>query len=99
MGCSFNINSILKNGVIAGGKQSWEGRQIIFFTPLNPSGKIQIKKDPVMTSQFPGKCTITAVGNIIKTPFIGPNCPQHQIKDCDSGKRSAIIVHNPVPAD
>ena len=26
---------------------------------------------PVMTSQFPGKCTITAVGNMIKMPSIG----------------------------
>ena len=35
-GCSLNIKSILENGLNAGGKQSKEGRQTIFFTPLNP---------------------------------------------------------------
>ena len=38
-GCSFSIQSILENGLIAGGKQSKEGRQTIFFTPLNPFGE------------------------------------------------------------
>ena len=33
---SFGIQSILENGLIAGGKQSKEGRQTTFFTPLNP---------------------------------------------------------------
>ena len=32
--CSFNINSILESGLIAGGRESKEGRQTIFFTPL-----------------------------------------------------------------
>ena len=32
-------------------------------------GKIQMKKHPVMTSRFPRKCTITAIGIVIKMPF------------------------------
>ena len=36
MGCSFSIKSILENRLIAGGKQSEDGRQTIFFTHLNP---------------------------------------------------------------
>ena len=35
-GCSFSIQSILEIGLIAWGKQRNEGRQTIFFTPLNP---------------------------------------------------------------
>ena len=90
-GCSFSIRSILENGLIAGGKQSKEGRQTIFFTPLNPFGENPHEEAPHnMTSQFPRKCTITAIGNIIKTPLIGQNCPEHKIKDCGSGRRSQV---------
>ena len=38
-GCSYNINSILEIGLIAGAKERKEGRQTIFFTPLNSFGK------------------------------------------------------------
>ena len=55
------------------------------------SGKIQMKKHPVRTSQFPGKCITTAIRNMIKTPFIGWNCPEHKIKDCNSGRRSHML--------
>ena len=62
MGLVFHRDSNLENGFIAGGKQSKEGRQTIFFTRQLFRGEIQMKKHPVMTSQFPGNCTITAVG-------------------------------------
>ena len=45
-GCSFNIKSILETGLIAGGTESKEGRQTIFFTPLNPFGEIQDEEEP-----------------------------------------------------
>ena len=35
----FVLQSILENGLIAGGKQGKEGRQTIFSTPLNPFGE------------------------------------------------------------
>ena len=35
-GCSFNSMSILDAGLVAGGKESKEGRQTVFFTPLDP---------------------------------------------------------------
>ena len=35
-GCSLNIKSIVETGIIAGGRESKEGRQTIFFTSLNP---------------------------------------------------------------
>ena len=37
-GCSHNVQSILKSGLIAGGRESKQGRQAIFFTPLSPFG-------------------------------------------------------------
>ena len=99
--CSFKIYSILENGLTAEGKQNKEWRQTIFFTPSTLSGQIQMKKHPVMTSQCPRKCTITAIGNMIKIPRIGEKLSRAQ----DQGfrfwqtKSSAIIVHNPVPAN
>ena len=35
------------------------------------SGKIQMKKHPVKTLQFPRKRTITAIGNVIRMSFVG----------------------------
>ena len=35
-GCSFNLKSILEMGLIAGEKESREGRQTVSFTPLDP---------------------------------------------------------------
>ena len=37
-GCFYDVQSILRFGLIAGGRESREGRQTIFFTPLNPFG-------------------------------------------------------------
>ena len=34
-GCSFNVNPILQAGLIAGGKDTEEGRQTVFFTRLD----------------------------------------------------------------
>ena len=35
-GCSYHVQSVLRSGLIAGGRESKEGRLTIFFTPLNP---------------------------------------------------------------
>ena len=35
-GCSFSLKLILEAVLIAGRKESREGRQILFFTPLHP---------------------------------------------------------------
>ena len=37
-GCSFNLKFILEAGLITGGKESREGRQTVFFTPLDSWG-------------------------------------------------------------
>ena len=38
-GCRSNLNSILEHGLVAGGKQSSEGRHTVFLTPLKPCGQ------------------------------------------------------------
>ena len=42
-GCSCNIKSILEHGLVAGRKQSREGVQTVFFSPLNPCGQVPRK--------------------------------------------------------
>ena len=45
-GCSFNVTSILTSGLMARGRESKEGRQTIFFTPLNPFGDNPDEEEP-----------------------------------------------------
>ena len=35
MGCTFNLYSIISNGLVTGG-QNFSRRQIVFFLPVNP---------------------------------------------------------------
>ena len=45
-GCSFCVTSILESGLIVRGRESKEGRQTIFFTPLNPLGGNPDEEEP-----------------------------------------------------
>ena len=45
-GCSYDVQSMLRSGLIAGGRESKEGRQTIFFTPLNPIGENPDEEEP-----------------------------------------------------
>ena len=45
-GSAFDYWSIIKTGLVAGGKESKEGRQIVFFTPLDPSGSDKNQEEP-----------------------------------------------------
>ena len=45
-GCSYDVTSILKSGLIAGGRESEEGGQTIFFTPLSPFGDNPDQEEP-----------------------------------------------------
>ena len=51
-------------------------------------GEIPTKKNPVMTTQFFQKCTITALGNVMVMQSIGKNFPEHKIEDCNFSKQS-----------
>ena len=54
-GFAFNIQSILENGVIPGGKESDKGRQTIFCTPLNPFGVDSDEEEPSDDYTIPQK--------------------------------------------
>ena len=45
-GCSHDVQSILRSGLIVGGRESKERRQTIFFTPLNPFGDNPDEEEP-----------------------------------------------------
>ena len=72
-GCSYNVQSILKSGLMAGGRQSKQGRQTIFFTPLNPFG-------PNLDE---GKFS----GDFSKPRKAHCERSDHKIKDYSSGRR------------
>ena len=54
-GCSFSIQSILENGLILDGKESKEGRQTIFFTPLDPFEANSGAEEPRNDNTIPQK--------------------------------------------
>ena len=45
-GCCHDNTSVLKSGLIAGGRESKEGRQTILFEPLNPFGNNPDDEEP-----------------------------------------------------
>ena len=99
--CSFNINSILGTRLVAGRRESKEGRQKIFFTPLKPFGENPDQEAPG------GDLSISRKAHYHR------NLKHDQDAVCwvklsraqDQGlrfwqtKSNAIIVHNPVPGD
>ena len=98
-GCSFNIKSILVTGLIAGGRESKEGRQTIFFTPLNPCGKNQMKRNPVTIYQYREKCIITTIGKTTRMLFwVKLSRAQDQGLQFWETKSNLLLVHDPVPA-
>ena len=84
-GCSFGVSSILKAGLIEGGKERKEGRQTIFFTPLDPLGTKQ--KNSTTTYRGRDKCSITLKGSLIRTPSAGSTWPGQKKRDCSFGGR------------
>ena len=71
-GCSFNVTSILKTRLIAGGRESKQGRQAIFFTPLNPFGDNPDEEQPSDDHlSKPRKFSTTVSGNLVRTPSTG----------------------------
>ena len=64
-GCPDDSMSIIKNGLVAGVKESTEGRQSSSRLS-NILEKIQMKKNPAKTFQNREKSTITETGNTTK---------------------------------
>ena len=85
-GCSFDVISILKSGlIIAGGRERKEDRpSSSHFSTL--SGTIQMKKNLARTSLCREKYTPTESGSLVRTPSTGSNWTEHNAKDYSSGK-------------
>ena len=100
-GFSFNVTSILTSGLIAGGRKNKEGRQTIFFTPLNPFGYDPDEEEPGEELSKPRKVhnhsawkkTQDAVNWVSLARAQDPGLRFQQTKS------NAAIVHNSVPAD
>ena len=101
-GCWFNLKSILEAGLIAGMKESREGGQAVFSTPLDPWGNAIEEKSKV-TCRNQERYTY-------KTEWKGAQdavCWIHLAKAQEKGmhnilvhkKSHAIIAHKTVPLD
>ena len=70
IGCAFNLQSIINNGLIPGG-QDLSRRQTVFFLPIDPRDKI-IKILNILTSLYHvERNTCTVHGRSIKTRYSG----------------------------
>ena len=85
----FVATSILQSGLIAGGRERREGRQTVFFTPLNPFGDHPNEEHPSDDFSKPRKVH-TVGGQLLRTPSTGSMCPEHRTKDYDSGTQDLM---------
>ena len=100
-GCSFNVTSILTSGLIAGGRESKEGRQTIFFTPLNPFGDNPDEEGPSEDLSKPRKVHYHSEWMSRQDAVYWINLARAQDKGLRlwQTRSHAVIVHNFVPAD
>ena len=92
-GCSFHINSVLETGLIAGGRESKERRQTIFFTPLNPFlGDNPDEEAPSDDLSVPMKVHYHSNEKLSQNAVHWEKCPVHKIKDCDFHGRTGLSV-------
>ena len=97
-GCSFNPKSILEEGHIAGREEIREGRQTVFFTPLDPYAiEETIQGDMSKPRKVHCKTEWTHTQNAV--------CWIHLARAQEKGipywqtKSHAIIAHKTVPPD
>ena len=98
-GCSFNVTSILTSGLRAGVRESKEGRQTTFFTPLNPFGDNPDEEGPCDELPKPRK---VHNHNKWKSRQDAVSVePEHRSKGLQfwQTRSHAIIVYSSVPAD
>ena len=68
--CSFSIQSLLQNGLIPRGKKATKDCRLSSSHHWTLLVEI-LKKNPMIITQFLKRCTITVIGNEIRTPFVG----------------------------
>ena len=84
-GCSVDVTSTLRSGLIAGGREGKEGHTVL-FTAVNLFGDNPDDK----TQQRPieaVKHTITANGSLIRTLSTVSTWPEHKKGDCSFGRQ------------
>ena len=91
-GCSFNLTSILKAGLIAGGREGRETRHAVFFTSVNH--EVPKKKNILMISRNPEKSIAKQVGSPLKTLFIGSVLGGYKRMNCVWASKSHAIITN-----
>ena len=99
--CSFNIQSILENGLIPVGKECDKGRQTVFFTPLNAFGGDSDEEEPRDDYTVPQQVHYHShwKRNQDAVYWVGLSRAQDQGVQFWQTMSHAIIVHSPVPAD
>ena len=89
-GCSYDVQSILRSGLIAAGRESKEGRQTIFFAPLNPLGDNPDEEEPSDDLSKPGKVHYHSMWKNTQDAVYCINV---------APRSHTIIVYSSVPAD
>ena len=100
-GCSFNCTSILQSGLIAGGRASREGRQTVFFTPLNPFGDNPDEERPSDDFSKPREVHYHSKWKTIQDAVCWVNLARAQDKGLRfwQTRSNDVIVFNSVPVD
>ena len=95
------MQSILKSGLIAGGRESKQGRQTIFFTPLNPFGPNPDEEKLSDDLSKPRKVQYESKLKTNQDAVYWINLPRAQDKGLRfwQTRSHAIIVCSSVPAD
>ena len=90
-----------ESGLIAGGRESKEGRQTIFFTPLNPFGNNPDEEEPSDDFSKPRKVHYHSKWKSRQDAVCWINLARAQDKGVQfwQTRSHALIVYNSVPAD
>ena len=101
-GYSSDVTSILKSGLIAGGRERKEGRQTIFFTQLNPFGDNPDEEEPSDDLSKPRKAHYYSEWTNSQDAVCWISLARAQDKGLRffwQTRSHAVIVYSSVPAD
>ena len=100
-GCSLDVTSILTSGLIAGGRESKEGRQTIFFTPPNSFGDNPDEEEPGDDVPKPRTVHFHSQWKNTQDAVYWINLARAQDKGLRfwQTRSHAVIVYSSVPAD
>ena len=71
-GSAYNQHSFMRTGLVAGGKESKEGRHAVFFTPLDPFGSdAHAEEGPSEDYSKPRSPLSQSIGEMTRMPCAG----------------------------